>query len=220
MITLDAYLCDYSYNLNKQSPQVKEFVIFEKKSTLYLPNQWGGNRKDAVLKYPGFIRENSSMFDTDYWEQIYDKYYLNVFTPPRGYLNPGVTVICGQAPGESKLSFGESNWLFGPSSEKLHKLLSFNNNWYFTNVVKEPFPGNKENIDITAKYLESIVAELQFFNKTGSKFIFLGAYSIYNQVAEEAGLKNWLRIKHPSFWCYRGDAGMENEQRKIQEFLK
>jgi hypothetical protein len=172
----------------------------------------------STLKFPGFIYGSKHLAER-YKKEIYDKYYLEVFTPPRGFINYGVPIICGVAPGESRFSFGESVLLFGPSSEKLHRLLCFSNCWYFTNIVKEPFSNNNFDEKIVAKYLDSTIAELKFFDSAGSKFIFLGAYPTYDRVAKLAGLKSWIRIRHPSFFCYRGDGEMLVEQRKIREFI-
>ena len=97
-----------------------------------------------VLKFPGIVYSDNNMF-SKYSLKIYEPLYSTVFTPPRGYVDKSSVVVIGVAPGWSHLSFGEPNWLYGPSSKTLHEMLGFDYRWYITNVSKEPFFKNRYN---------------------------------------------------------------------------
>lgn len=170
---------------------------------------------NMVLKFPGFL-----YFDPDlikqYFRTIYSPYFMRSVTPPRGLVDTGSVIIVGISPGNSSWSIGESNWLYGPSSKNLHKLISFTKYWYFTNVCKQPFDGNIVDEDIIMKWYPSIIEELRFFKN--QKVIFLGSYDIYDTIIKELKLKKYLKTYHPAYFNRHPYRFVEKTSKQIKRF--
>jgi len=209
------FLFNHQYQLNKVTGKYKEYII-ENKVNIFNISEYQ-QKEQLVFCYPGLTYTEEEIIDR-YCKYIHSLYPVNRCTLPRGYVDHSTNMVIGIAPGKSKLSFGESNWLFGPSSKILHEMLSFDYRWYFTNVSKESFSNNKYDESIICKYYSLILKELWFFNK--SKIIFLGNYDIYDKLIYDLSLSDRsLKIKHPAYFTYRGKRGIDKEQAKIKEFV-
>lgn len=139
------------------------------------------------LTYPGFFFD-SEKAQHIYETKVYQKYVdQKVYTPPRGNLSSNnCTIILGIKPGSyrAELSRSESAWIFGPSSQLLHRLLIQHNIYpYFTNVYKSHY-------DETNHQLSTILHELivvigifaTIYNKTRINIVCLGSYEEYQSL--------------------------------------
>lgn len=210
---VDSFITNHQYDLRKVELEEQQFVLSNKSAFLNITDP-----DFQVMKFPGFCYYDQAYAD-NYNDVVYKKLWRDVPVPPRGLLDMSSVIVVGIAPGHSVHSFGESNWLYGPSSEVLHALLGFSNKWYFSNIAKRPFKDNalpkKEIESFYAKTLE----EFRFFQ--GHKFMFLGKYDIYDSVIKDLSLMKYLKVKHPSFFLYQPDPELRKiEREKIEKFVK
>lgn len=215
---IDKYIHAHQYKLDRVSAEEKEFVLTAKRNAVNMAefnHLLNGEKSLLVLKYPGIFYTDYNFFG-DYLLNVYES-YQDVFTPPRGLVDKSSVIVVGINPGWSTKSFGESNWLYGPSSQRLHYLLDFEWHWYFTNIAKEPFEDNTYNEDIVRKYLPLFLEEAKFFE--GQKFIFLGKYDVYGKAISKFKL-NHIKIRHPSYFLYKSQKDLELEKIRVIEFVK
>lgn len=215
-------LIDYcftrGYKLKDVSEKEKKFVLSHKGIAVSISEFSEDVKKTLVLRGPCIFYE-SSQIAQKYIDEVYSN-FKDSFTPPRGFVGDNVCIICGIAPGYSKLSFSEPKWLYGPSSELLHKMLVFNWRWYFTNVCKEPFNENEYDDNKAREWASSLVMELLFFQKNvkNSKLVFLGTYPIYMKIKELILIPS-ISIYHPSY-LLKSPSKIQIEKNKLKEFLK
>lgn len=209
------YIFNHQYNLRKVSEEEKKFVKEHKRKSTTLSKTFE-YKELLVLKFPGIVYSDSVMF-SKYSLKIYEPLYSTVFTPPRGYVDKSSTVVVGVAPGWSHLSFGEPNWLYGPSSRTLHEVLGFDYRWYITNVSKEPFFKNKYNKELVDRFYYDLLKELDFFK--GHKIIFLGKYGIYDKIIKDLNIREYLKAYHPSYFGYKGKTELNRQIERIKEFV-
>ena len=209
------FISRYQYNLNLISEEDKSFVLQNKSKRLHFSNV---TDKQSVIRYPGFVYTDDN-YISDYYKSVYWS-YVNSYTPPRGFVGKESVMIIGIAPGYAPdKSFSESCWLYGPSSQVLHEILNIDYHWYFTNICKEPFVDNKYDIDAVKKYYPLVLNEFNFFK--GHKKIFLGHYPVYDQLIRDLNLdsKEYIFIRHPSFFKRRGKSMLYQEKDKINNFI-
>jgi hypothetical protein len=210
---VDDFLISHQYNLLKVSDSEKEFV--KKNRTTFLDLLDFSDCVNTVLRFPGFCFIDHDFLQS-YFLKIYKPLYSNVFTPPRGFIDKSTIIIVGISPGDSLHSFSESAWEYGPSSKYLHHILNFSHFWYFSNICKEPFPQNHYNEQLIERNWKSAIKEFSFFKN--HKFILLGNYPIYNDLIKEVDILKFLRIKHPSYFVYRGDSKIGETQESVRRF--
>lgn len=216
-MNLDQYLLSKSYDLRRVSDDEKSFVLDNIGERIPLLKEPDALR-NLVFKYPGFVSDDLGFYSR-YMYKIF-KMYEDVYTPPRGYLAEDSIIIVGVSPGFSIFSFNEPNWLYGPSTKLLHKILEFDYKWYFTNATKEPFTRNIYNDSVIEKFYPDFFKEVYFFKN--HKFIFLGDYDIYDRIIDKCELdKNKiLRIYHPSYLMSRGDKIITDIRNEVESFVR
>lgn len=214
------YIYSHEYRLNKLSSEYKSYVLNHIGSVLDVRG-YSNNIKNILTNvYPGFTSEDFQRVD-EYFNNVYDSQFngRDKVISPRGYIGNDSIIIVGIAPGVSDLSYGESNLLHGPSSKLLHSMLTYDYRWYFTNVYKRPFPGNRYDEQTVFKDMFEFISELDFFGDS-AKYVFLGNYSIFDGIIEEYRLKNYIRVFHPSYLLRTSHHVVEATAKRISEFSK
>ena len=127
---IDEYFSNHQYDLRQVGLEEQQFVLSYKSVSIQITDP-----DFTVVKFPGLC-----YYDKDYARKyndvVYNQLWKNAPVPPRGLLDSESVIVVGIAPGYSIHSFGEPNWLYGPSSKILHELLDFSNKWYFSNIAK------------------------------------------------------------------------------------
>jgi uracil-DNA glycosylase family 4 len=181
---------DYDIRYYQSHPYDKERIL-EMKGTFL---DEAAIKTEDGLKFPGFIGQNPE------YKSFYAQMSLTITTPPRGNIL-GDWMVCGIAPGDSAFSFGEPNWLLGPSSKILHELLLEHNIYpYFTNIFKKPFPKNalKYPWPEMRKAIHIYMTELDLVKP--KKVLFLGGYTEYDIMQAHLKVRHipHISIAHPS----------------------
>lgn len=172
------------HHSKKPTEDERRFVLTHKRNVLIFKNLDEIRRNSLYSKlYPGFTCcQNEIGFANKYDSDIYQKHFqfgslkddppanfnnaaeLAEPVRPRGHLSPHAIIIIGTDPGIP--IFGESSWLYGPTSTRLRSALAdagCNERCYFTDVFKRPA---MEYQDAAQKRREiaRAVEECQFFD--------------------------------------------------------
>lgn len=196
----------YSVTFYAENPDERAKILKQK-------SEYREIQKDEVilnlLQYPGLGYQHCRI---DEFEQFYNGFLKDLYCPPRGNITPFNYMVIGLAPGKHKLSFGESMWLLGPSSEILHCVLEDNNVYpYFTDMFKTPFKdengqdtnkpcGKKGNPYYTESELSNAVRLIETEIKIlkPSKIIFLGSYKEFKYI-KIPDICSTITIWHPAY---------------------
>jgi uracil-DNA glycosylase family 4 len=122
----------------------------------------------------------------------------NSIVYPRGTLDAEV-IICGIAPGKTKIAYNEAAWLLGPSSRLLDSAL-MRNLVYFTNISKESFLKNQYDKEVINEWLKAFLQELEIIQPRA--VIFLGSYEVYSRIPDTRGIQ-YYQIEHPAYVARR-----------------
>jgi len=211
------FIFQHEYNLKNLNQDYK--LIVKKAKTISLVESYlhPDYHHAFNLLFPGFTYSDRLFFKT-YIDTIYDPLIKKTTTPSRGYVGKDSILIIGIAPGDSEYSFGEPVMLFGPSSLRLHEMLSTGSHYYFTNVSKNAFKKNDLDKEQIEQQLPIIKKELLLFD--GCKIIFLGKYEVYDYLIEKMLLTRVFKAKHPAYFIYKGNNGLIEERDRITEFVK
>ena len=197
-------------NYYQNKIQIDEWPIIASQVSSYVLQQPDKN----YLTYPGFFfdsRNAQHIYETKVYQQYIDE---KVYTPPRGNLSSNNdTIILGIKPGSyrAEMSRSESAWIFGPSSQLLHRLLQDYNIYpYFTNVYKSHYDETNHQLSkILHELIVIIGIHAIIYGKKHLNIICLGSYEEYNSLKNKILTDEKIlnlnielkmnRIYHPSY---------------------